>query len=399
MKPLIHRAVTALVSTTAVVLVVGSAWGSTCAPNPTSAPLCVAQAGDKVCNNDSSRQCAVNADCTGGGTCVSSGLTTIGVTVTPFSGQSITSVAVTGSPNLVTIPASVSGGVNQVVTFRVRQTTTTQDDLGTAIANQSNGTSCTVDLTFDYRAVAGSTPQTVCALSGGYTLDVINSLPSPAGTTACSSHIGNCTETPNLPAGYDWQTSDSRVLSIHSPISGPNVDMQMTRAGGFLSTLRLMYSHFSGSSFGTYADITYAVVPGSTIIRGTGQWSDVKLVAANTLSPGTPNLVPTVSEWGLAIMSLLLLTASTVLLTRRRLAVSSGASLDSGPPIVAPALLGKVAAAIGVLGVLSLAVAVRLGYAPSATDATGALLCAGILAYLLHYWIALTRDDGKGGPH
>lgn len=399
MKPVIHRAVTALVCTIAVVLVGGSTWGSTCAPNPTSAPLCVAQAGDKVCNNDTSRQCAINADCTGGGTCVSSGLTTIGVTATPFSGQSITSVAVTGSANLVTIPASVSGGVNQVVTFRVRQTTTTQDDLGTAIVNQSNGTTCTVDLTFDYRATVGSTPQTICALTGGYTLDVISTLPSPAGTTACSSHVGNCTETPNLPAGYDWQTSDSRVLSIHSPISGPNVDMQITRAGSFLSSLRMMYSHFSGSAFPTYADITYAVVPGSTIIRGTGQWSDVKLVAANTLSPGTPNLVPTVSEWGLVIMSLLLLTASTVLLARRRLATASGPSQDSGSALVAPALLGKVAAGIGLIGLLSLAVAVRLGYAPSATDAVGALVSTGILAYLLHYWIALTKDDGKGGPH
>jgi hypothetical protein len=98
-------------------------------------------------------------------------------------------------------------------------------------------------------------------------------------------------------------------------------------------------------------------------------------------------------------MTLLLLTAATVLLARRRLVLSSGPSTVSGPALVRPGLLLKVSAGIGALGLLSLAVAVRLGWAPNATDGVGSLVSAGLLAYLLHYGIALTRDDGKGGPH
>jgi hypothetical protein len=399
MKWLLRRGATGLVLTIVFGLSGRGAFAVSCFSDPAHPPICVAQAGDKVCSGDSSRQCVVNGDCVLGQTCVSSGLTTIGVTATPFSGTSITSVSISGSGNLVTIPGAVSGGLDQTVTFRVRQTTTTQDDLGTAVVHQSNGATCTVDMTFDFRASAGSTPQSICSLTGGYTLDVISTLPSPAGTTACSSHLGNCSESPNLPADYEFVSNDSRVLSVHSPITGPAVDMQLVRAGSFLSNLRLMYSRFNGSSFPTYDDITYAVVPGSTIIRGTGQWSDVKLVAADSLSGNSNNLVPTVGEWGLVIMTLLLLTAATVLLARHRLALASGPSSESGPALVRRGLLLKVSAGIGALGLLSFATAVRLGWTPNATDGIGSLVSAGILAYLLHYGIALTRDDGKGGPH
>lgn len=409
MKRYGRSAFSGLVLAAALVVGVSPSQGSTCFSDPANPPICVAQAGDKVCSGDTSRQCVVNSDCIGGQTCVASGLNTVGVRAVPFTGTSITSVSVTGSVNLVTIPGSVSGGVNQTVTFRVRQTTTTQDDVGSAIVNQSNGASCTVDMTFDYRALDGSTPQPICSLTGGYTLDVINTLPSPAGTTVCSSHLGNCTETPNLPPGYDFVSNDSRVLSVHSPITGPHVDMQINRTGSFMSNLRMMYSHFSGSSFPTYADITYAVVPGTTAafapnlarteIRGTGEWSDIKLLAATSPASAADNLVPTISEWGLIIMSLLIVSASTVLLARRRLAAASGPSRDMGPALVAPRRLGKVAAPSFALTLLSLAIAARLGWTPTATDVIGSLVSAGILAWLLHYWIALARNDGKGGPH
>ena len=398
MKRFVRQAPGVLAGMTVIALAAAAAWGVTCFSDPANPPTCTASAGDKVCSGDTSRQCFANTDCVTPQTCVSAGATTIGVRAVPFSGMQITSASISGSANLATIPSSVSGGINATVTFRVKQTTTTQDDAGTVVVHQSNGATCSVDVGFDYQAASGSTPQTICSLTGGYTFDVINVLPSPSGTTACSSHLANCTESPGLPAGYDYLSNDSRVLSVHSPITSAYVDMQLTRAGGFLSDLRLMFSHFNGSSFPVYQDITYYVQPGSTRIRGTGQWSDIKVVAG-TSPPGSGFLTPAIGEWGMMIMSLLLMSASSVLLARRRVAMSlAGPSGALAPPLFDAGLFRPIFVGVGTLGLLSSFIAVGLGWTPSATDVVGSLLSAGILAYLLHFWIALARRHGKGGP-
>jgi hypothetical protein len=396
------RHVSAALACAIVIALTGnSGWGATCFSDPTNPPICTAKASDKVCSGDSTKQCYVNADCTGFGTCVSAGVTTIGVTAVPFTGTQITSASISGSANLVTVPASVSGGINATVTFRVVQTNTTPtlDDVATVIVNQSNGASCTVGADFHYQSSAGSTPQTICPSMGGYALDVLSVIPSPIGTTACSSHLANCTDSPGLPSGYDFQTNDSRVLSVQSPITGPAVDMKLTRAGPtFLSNLRMMYSRFNGSSFPTYTDITYDVQPGSTIIRGTGQWSPIKIVAGLPPAGSSGALTPTLGEWGMIIMSLLLLTASSVLLTRRRAALSPGGpSGNPGLPLLDAGLLGRMVAGTATLGLISFMIATGLGWTPSATDVVGSLLGSGILAYLLHYWITVAKHNGKGG--
>ncbi len=109
--------------------------------------------------------------------------------------------------------------------------------------------------------------------------------------------------------------------------------------------------------------------------------------------------IPTVSEWGLGIMMLLLLTAGTVVLSSVRWRVPStvtGSQRASVPEWSSPPfdrnLLAKVS--FGVLGVvlLGFAGAFALFGTLSAVDVTGALLSAPIVAYLVHLFVLRGRD-------
>ena len=109
-----------------------------------------------------------------------------------------------------------------------------------------------------------------------------------------------------------------------------------------------------------------------------------------TVTPGFP--VPTVSEWGLIIMGLLFVALGAVAILRNR-SVFAGAgdsslTLDDEPSLFVPKqfvrmLLVTVGlASIGLLGAAS------LGLGPTGVDVVGSLLCAPIVAYLLHLWSA-----------
>jgi hypothetical protein len=90
--------------------------------------------------------------------------------------------------------------------------------------------------------------------------------------------------------------------------------------------LRFMFARSTdlGATFSPFADVTTSTTevtlslappppPPLTRLGGSGQWSDVRVVAARL-----PALCPTLGQWGMILMSLLLLTASSVLLIRRR---------------------------------------------------------------------------------
>ena len=194
-------------------------------------------------------------------------------------------------------------------------------DAQALVATDSLGGTCTVPVSFRIRAAGAAGGETVCPMAEQYSLSVQSSPVSPAGTTACSSHLATCKDI--LPAGYDFQP-ESRILTVRSPIAGAGVEMELTKTGLFCPCLRFMFSRSTdqGRTFSAFTDVTTSVQPpppslAPELIRlgGTGQWSDVRAVAVQSLFPA-----PTLGQWGLILMSLLLLAASSVLLVRRRLA-------------------------------------------------------------------------------
>jgi len=106
-------------------------------------------------------------------------------------------------------------------------------------------------------------------------------------------------------------------------------------------------------------------------------------------------VIPTVSQWGVIAMTLLLLSAGSALWSRRAIslvAAEGGPVLDQGwaPPFDRRSYALALA---GVLGVVtaSLTLGSGLGVELRSADLVGALLCAPILAYVVHFWFP-TRE-------
>lgn len=352
-------------------------------------PVCFAQPGDRTCSLEPTRQCHTNADCSAG-TCDPNVLGIGGtVTANPFS---ISSVVLTGATN-VTLTASAPGSL---VTFRVVQTNPALDGTATVVATDSNFQTCRVPVNFHVRSSGAAVNEPVCPLAESYGADVISSPVSPAGTTACSSHLATCADV--LPFGYEFSPWDSRILSIRSPIAGAGVITEVTRAGTFIGNLRLMFSRSTdlGASYTPFADVTTSVLPGSTKIRGTTQWSDVRFAVAFAPAGAAAAATPTMGEWAMILLILLMLTASSALLTRRRFALAaSAASEPVGPALFVPRIYIRTLAGTVALASAALAACSWLDLAPSSTDVAGALTSAAILAYLAQLWIVQSWDPPR----
>jgi hypothetical protein len=275
-------------------------------------PVCRAAPGAKVCSLDASTQCNVNADCApSGGTCLASVLG-IGGTVSA-NPNNIVSIAFLGSPTNLTLTASVPPTA-ALATFRVTPTTAGADADGTVVATDTNGMTCTVPVTFRNRLAGTPSSENVCPLTGGSAVSVFSAPNSPAGTTACSSQLATCSD--GAAVGTEFVTG-SRIVSIRSPIASlgvPDVVMDFTKDGVCDATRKLLFSRSAdgGASFTPFANITsststpgcpFAAPPGDkaptaavTIIRGTGQWSDVKLADA-VPAAGGGSAVPAMSDW------------------------------------------------------------------------------------------------------
>ncbi len=108
--------------------------------------------------------------------------------------------------------------------------------------------------------------------------------------------------------------------------------------------------------------------------------------------------VPTVSEWGLIVMALLLLTAGTIVFGREPrvvLAAADGRSTHRAPitrPWLVPSALLGAAAVTFCLALIGLTLA-QWWFGPLALrDVAGTLLSAAIFAYVLHLWVVFHRD-------
>jgi hypothetical protein len=169
--------------------------------------------------------------------------------------------------------------------------------------------------------------------------------------------------------------------------------MELTKTGTFDGRLRLIYSRSEdgGASYSKEQDVTTTVSSGSTRIRGTAQWSDVKLAVAVE-----SEAVPTVGQWGMILLVLLMLTASSVLLAQRRLATGGGSHIEhAAPALFVPRIFARTLAGAAVTALAALAASSRLGLAPSTADVLGSLATAGILAYLAQLWIALKAGSSS----
>jgi hypothetical protein len=109
--------------------------------------------------------------------------------------------------------------------------------------------------------------------------------------------------------------------------------------------------------------------------------------------------VPTLSEWGVMIMALLLLSAGTLLITKGLPVMVEVALGGSGvsprvivKPLFVPRVLCKVLAVMLALVLLGFSATVWLFGSISATDIGGSLLCTMIIAYIVHLVIAVAKD-------
>jgi len=111
---------------------------------------------------------------------------------------------------------------------------------------------------------------------------------------------------------------------------------------------------------------------------------------------GSGSGIPTLSEWGLIIFTLLLLTGGTLFIMRQPAIMSAmgGGSLhlEGGNPIpFVPTVFIKASTITSLLVLLGFAVAFWFSSPPSTTDIVGTSISAPIFAYLLHLLMLLKR--------
>ncbi len=131
----------------------------------------------------------------------------------------------------------------------------------------------------------------------------------------------------------------------------------------------------------------FAVTGDSCAILG-GTFSGAGTVCGAAQS-GDHN-IPTLSEWGLIIFSLLILSLVTVVVTRRRTATSAvgaGGSITISGPTFVPARFMKALVVTLSLAVVVLVTATIMSGSIPLRDIIGTILSAGIVAYIVHLWI------------
>jgi hypothetical protein len=132
-------------------------------------------------------------------------------------------------------------------------------------------------------------------------------------------------------------------------------------------------------------------IAGSARRYDTRENADVSVRPVLTINYTTGDApVPTVGEWGMILMTLLLLTAGTLAFGQRRPALAGpGGGMSFGLPrrMFVPALYARVLAAAVGLAVLGFVVAFLVQGTLSGVDLIGAAICTPVAAYLVHLWL------------
>lgn len=297
----------------------------------------------------------------------------------------ITSVTLPSPSTNVTLIVTPFSPPAASVTFRAVPTNVALAGQGTVQVDSLSG-SCTVSLTFrPTRAVGPASNELLCQTDSSDVFRALSSPSSPAGESACSGHLPTCTDV--LPGGYAF-TGPSRIFTIRSPIAG-TTQMELIQGKAFDPFLRMMFSRSTdgGVVYTPLQDVTTSVTPGSTQIRGTGQWSDVKVVSASGGSLRSEWALPALGTWAALLTGLLVLTASSVLLARRQPVLgSTGAQFERlSLPIVPKLSIAFVGTTIAVV-LSALAISLLLGGALTRADVFGSLATGAILGYLVQLW-------------
>jgi hypothetical protein len=188
------------------------------------------------------------------------------------------------------------------------------------------------------------------------------------------SHIHEAPAGVNGPVRVDSLISPAASIPV---ISGTAVFNRAGLTGPADVTTRLL-----ANPAGFYFNIHSTLNPGG-VVRG-------QLVRQQATSPGTP--APTLSEWGMILMGLLIIAASVFFLVGRRkeameLAGAAPSMTFEGPiKSIDWKLLAKVTVYVEAAILIAL-VALSAG----ATDAVGALTSGVLVAFIVHVFIAASR--------
>jgi len=173
------------------------------------------------------------------------------------------------------------------VSWRIAPTLPGVDGAGTVVARDTQGQTCTFEVTFTAFG-GGETDDYVVCRDTGLLLLVTNGNVATPGQIVCGSTDPGPAEPP-FPAGYEPSPETDpfpcKVFTIKSPISG-TTQMTLKKDGDFEPRLRLLFSRFDGAAFPPFSDITNSVdqidtiVPDPTRVQGSGQWSQVKVACA-----------------------------------------------------------------------------------------------------------------------
>jgi hypothetical protein len=108
----------------------------------------------------------------------------------------------------------------------------------------------------------------------------------------------------------------------------------------------------------------------------------------------TPDTVPTLSEWGLIIFSLLILTLVTVVVARRKMATAGGgADVSVSGPLFIPHLFRKTLTGTMGLAVVIVVAAMAISGSIPARDIVGTIISAVIVAYMAHLWLYSAKKE------
>jgi hypothetical protein len=172
------------------------------------------------------------------------------------------------------------------------------------------------------------------------------------------------------------------TLSIPGPIGGTVVAGQVT----FDVTPNVM----------TDGDDVFA---GPFNLNADGVGNNSNTIVSPVFSGASVNhgaAIPTLSEWGVIVMALLLLATGTIVWSRRpatAMAGGVGAASSSDQPLFVPNLFMKALAGTLVVVTAGFALAFGLQGELAEVDIAGALLCAPIAAYLVHLWVSISRGE------
>jgi len=133
--------------------------------------------------------------------------------------------------------------------------------------------------------------------------------------------------------------------------------------------------------------------------EGGGNWMGMDYHALEIDAIQGPGAIPTLSEWGLIVLSLMLLTVGVVHIRRHQPGLSlasAGGNVDSTgnskKNLFSPDVFGKCMAATWALSVAGIGVVIFVMGTIAIRDIVGTLVCATIVAYLLHTFLPSRSD-------